>query len=336
MNEGPGKGFSILDYMRAPAERRTNEISLDKVNSSEEFLNAVDFDALNEIMEEIARKSGRRMLRRVHRRDIEEDSATLDAMSEVKGGSTVEGGADPLNFKIHFSWEKMQKSAEAFEGKVPAGVRALYALVHEMTHLYGFREHRLLPAGHKDLRFEGEGLELRTGYSDQQFGADPGNLSEVAVSLNEAVTEELALEAVNEYVRRTGESAMFDGHPEARKVLSTATYPVDRLVLQAVIGSLASRLEVDRDTVWRSFVRGYFSPEGKTAEFVVEIMRTLMDHAPSALAASQLLEGFVLNNVRVEDALQGFEYEQVRDAVEKFMHSTDRGKIEDALGYRKK
>lgn len=331
--EGRTGGRSLVaEFLKPKPERRENQIPIEEVSSFEEFIDAVDFEALNGVLEHIARKSGRAFSRRVRREDIIDDTATLDRMSEDKK-IDVHGGADPIQFKVHFSWSRHTESVKAWGDKVPAGVQALHALIHEITHLYAKRSLKALEVGDKDLRTSGPAVQSITGYQEQQFGTEAFEISQVAVSLNEAVTEELGLEVFNEYVRRVGERSMISAYPEAGKIMNTISYASDRLLLQAVISSLAKRLGVDRDLVWGGFVRGYINGEEKTTELVVDIMRQLMDHEMSALLSTQMLEGHALSD-SPDKVLGGFEYEHVRVAADKILGSIQINSIEDALGLR--
>ena len=263
---------SLFDSPGLTSSERTGHCStLEQVQTPEDFLNIVDFDTLNDIFDDLQRKSGgpaelsntgHRVLRdkiTFHR------PATLDDEKETTyGASFVAGG------EIFLRWTDENISSTV------RGLQLLHVLSHESTHVRG---------GYKAERFEKEGAKegdwvtgfnTRIGLEETIQDTQEQNFCS-GTGLNEAVTEKIGLEVFIEYLRRTGYSGHLDSVDTIR-MIDKAAYAKERLVLEYMLEKLATASEVPLDTVWRGIVRAYMSGNQELEELMNEAYRASEDN----------------------------------------------------------
>lgn len=251
--------------------------ALERVATPEEFLDAVDFDALNDIFSTILKKSGEDSpeTRHLSRNSISVDMSSLESPS----GAVEPALAHRETRTITLYWKEVEK-AHGGDPAIPIGVMALQILIHEMTHLYS-REVSWPDSPVAQRGQEHVGFGLADYIRPKRRRKNDKRLSRAAESLNEAVTEEVALEAFSEYLRRKGQGALLKN--ENIQSLAGRGYTGDRIIFNTVVDALAKKLEVHRDMVWRGFVQEYMNGNTQAIELVRDVVEELNEHADLAM-----------------------------------------------------
>lgn len=320
--EIPAQEFLEKSGKQASEERST--LSLEQVQSPEDFLLAVDFRTLNSLLDDLSRKSSFRRSTIGQDSIIFAETGPTDDDDESEFG--IAGRANQKNRTITFYWDFLSKIAKSH-----IGVHALHTLIHEATHLQSFFELRDREVKGGDGSLIQSSFRMRMGVGEASFDSLEDDLPhKIAKSLNEAITETLSIELLNEYLRRTGESEKLDTLGIARD-LSTQSYVHDRLVLSMVIDALAKRMEVDRDTIWKGFIEAYMNGSDQVIDLMVQVCRELPEPIDSltyellkdksldrTLSFSQLRERFGAT-AEYEEALKrvlyAFDTKHVKDVL---------------------
>lgn len=160
------------------------------------------------------------------------------------------------------------------QGPVPRALRMLHTLMHEATHVRGgYAEEHYKENGSIEEGTFSYQTTVRKGFREWNLKSPLGAESythEGGLSLNEAVTENIAQEVFDAYLVRTGNTGYLKDL-SVRAELGSGSYIVDRLALALVIHALAQTLETDIDTVWRGFVQGYMSGSVDLKALVTEL-----------------------------------------------------------------
>lgn len=234
----------------------------ENISSPEEFIAAVDFTVLNTIFDEMIAKSGGEgeVQNSGHKIDpskisFKKDLKEIPAEGKVVGRAIVERG------EIELVWDYPEHSRVRPE-KI---IKLLATLAHEATHVRGSYVHEIVESpsgvtvkGSDDAILK---LEMKTGVEEIQGSSTlPGSYtysySYSGTSLNEAITENIALEVLREYLLRTGNSGyLADKHTHTE--MGSGIYILERLAFNAVVSAFAEELHLSKEEVWRAFVHAY-------------------------------------------------------------------------------
>lgn len=311
------------------------ERTIENAATPEEFLASIDFVALNDIISTLRRRSG--VLREYN--EISPESFFFDEPEQYEDehGRTivVEGKRVFKTGKIVVGWEE----------DVPSNIRnlrALRTLIHESLHDQSFpqaEDIEYLPEDHKDNLIQGQVTpRLKNGFAELQQ-RESGTYVRQNTPLNEAVTETLALDVMNEYLRRTGQENVI-----TKEIANEIdfNYYEDRVVLQIVIKALADRLGMsDTDMVWKAFVSSYFSQENKPNELISMVHAEIWSGNPlvsrlvSEMSTGKSVQergdiGKVLHSIADSE----FHKQRITEALEKIASHFGAENISDALNLR--
>jgi len=311
------------------------------ISTPEEFLDAIDFKALNDIFDELILKSGgtenvNNSGHKVERDKIEvEPFMTRDGTKPYFGRATIDTG------EIELIWIVLNQ--KDIEGKM----HVLKTLVHEAVHVRGgYKCTKGLAVLESDenlkierVKHENIGLkQTSSGFSaevvDSGLGAISSSALVLGVSLNEAVTENIAHEILSEYLIRTGDS----GYLLEKKVLGflgEGSYAVDRMILSIVIGALANELDISMEEIWKGFVKAYMQGDTDILDLMSEVESRLVNTPEISKVAMELAKGEALNDV--DYVFSDFSNEmdnQSRDALRKVLKPFDKEHLQNVLGLR--
>lgn len=294
-------------------------VALEDVKTPEDFLHAVDFKTLNEIFDEMATKAGR--AKDIEQSDwISKEKVTIDFRPITKRGDVTEGGSYNSRKGITMLWNALVAS------EAPIYLAALHNLIHETAHSrsrYYEVYDETLPEAVVPVR-SGKGL------IEGWIPKDTEKLIPFAMSLDEAVTEEIALEVVAEYLRRTGNSNLIQG--EGMQRITTMSYTGNRIMFQTIIGELGDRLGVDRILVWRSFIQMYLSGEESTVNLLHSIAGEL---SKEPMGNPLFVKGLLQSdpNVDLDETRQNVtDPASVQAAVERVFDRFGSSRVQNALG----
>lgn len=308
MPEGPPKpqrtrdsgvfGINAIRNLLAKRDKReSGVISLDKIRTSEQFLEVVDFGLINSILGKIQRKSGI------------PDEAVVQIPREAVQISTKQNSRKGTSGSFHFSVvvSETEEIPDRMRGKIVlewdsinAGSRMnglhawkelLHALNHEAAHYASYlkqpatsaedrRRHREKVLSEERLAQLPDGAvidDVTTGFQESRDLKD-GSYAIIGISLNEAVTEKIAQEITAEYLRSSGLAQKAKTHHSLDEV--RGGYHSERKMLDALILTMAHALSVEPELVWRAIVRCYFSGEQKVEDFIEMTCAVLADSVP--------------------------------------------------------
>ncbi len=137
------------------------------------------------------------------------------SLAKEDGGGNL-GEANHENSRITLDWERITAFRDAQFPKQPIGLIALRIFVHESVHITTRIPHAL------------------TRY-------------------NEAITDQISLEVLREYLRRTGDAKLLK-REGVRETLLSFGYMSSIRMLNLVIETLAAKIGEDSDRVWRAIV----------------------------------------------------------------------------------
>lgn len=257
------------------------QLELEQVTTPEKFLKAIDFNAINDIFDDLARKASGEsgeVHTTGHRVTPENISFDRPHFLEVlrlrkPEQKTLRGSADVPRGNIELTWDlKDRKRHEDYRT-----VDLLRTLLHESAHVRGAYKSEGESRGSWDegnMESETQSqIGLQKGTS--RFSSQEGLVTDVqGVSLNEAITETIANDILPEYLTRTGNTG-FLKDPRLLQELGPGAYIADRVLLQLVIEKLAEKFEVDRDLVWRGFVQAYMTGSTSLPELFADIYMAL-------------------------------------------------------------
>jgi hypothetical protein len=188
-----------------------------------EMVRDFDFDLLHNILKRIGKQSGNKDLP-----FVESDNISLTTDKKTAGVFYADRDTRSKNWtpesipRIDINIKSILQISDAKEIRMRffEGV-----LIHEELHAAAFNE-------------------ACTGYSGM------GNNSYEL--WNEGITEKLALEVTDEYVRATGHSAS-----DIHRIFKS--YEIPMLFVDTVIDRISDICGVDKQTVWQALIQGYFS-----------------------------------------------------------------------------
>lgn len=292
--------------------------TLDQVDSFDDFSKAVDLKTLNDILGTVANKSGGDSGRELTPEQI--TNVYIEGVNDVSVAAI-----SPVTNQICFNWNNARKlHTEILEEEkvnVPPGLIGLHALCHEGAHYYSKNE----------ITQTTESVRVVTGYAEANIDIKTQVFNRIGTSLNEAVTEEVGLTVLNEYLRRTGNSNLLPADSDVLDAVSTQAYVYDRVLLHSVIEALASRLEADRMIVRQSFVREYMSNPGKVQELMRDIAAEIADTPNVEGLVSKLIAE---KNSSLPDLRDGFAREEISTALLIVMNTLKLERLRDSLGLR--
>jgi DNA-directed RNA polymerase subunit L len=310
------------------AEKRPRH-SLETVSTPEQFLETIDFKTLNTIFDEIARKAGvvedpAHPGHRIDEHKIKFIEEISDSSGDLVGRANVTTGV------ISIKWTNDLVPGDSIET-----AKLLTTLAHEATHIRGNISHKTFP--HPDLptitaHVSKIGLREQVTLESGKKYFPGGNHG---LSLNEAVTEELGIEVLTEYLKRTGNSAYLED-PEVVEIITEGAYISDRRVLGLVIQTLSKNLDVPTSIIWQSMVREYMSGETGTHTILNLLQEALMDDEEIRSMAQMLVTTHEPLDNRFEKSQSESDLSML-DTVNDFYRSLPEEKrrsIHDALGLR--
>lgn len=243
----------------------------DDIPTKEAFLERVDFQVLNEIFDKLKGKV-ESVQTREHRvvpdsiLFIDKEDVEKHAMEGVGGRASVVEG------RIKLVWKSSEGNDTA------ENLTLLKTLIHESAHIRGGYVEAHTDEWVTPLTLKTEG-NVRTGLNETIFtivdGKQQGELMGHALSLNEALTEEIAHDVFREYLLRTGNSGYLKNqalHTEIR-----GSYFDDRVMLHVVVHALAKELGTSEEEVFRGFVHTYMSGSVELEELFRDIEAELAD-----------------------------------------------------------
>lgn len=264
MNEGVPKSVK--------AERFPHPtMALEDVKTPEDFLNAVDFNELRAIFGTVIGKAGDQEQAvdlgtiRVARDETgprifgEEITAEIAATANRDTGQ-ITLYADEI--------EKMIQKLHAHDPELDApsvGYTVLHVVVHELTHM----QSKKTPVTVED------GFERGTaGFVDFLRRSDERIIT-LGRALDEAMTEEVALEVLKEYLHRTGSRSLL-AKPEIQNA-ALHFYVLDRVVLHGIADGLATSIGVPQEVAWRGMVHEYMNGNHSTYELLKALISELVE-----------------------------------------------------------
>lgn len=262
-------------------------IALEDVRTPEEFLQAVDFNVLNDIFDTLIRRVEAEQPASVTGLRVSPERVTFDAKADSHGQEmTAAGRSNVSSGKIALLWGKNDASAHPAYNVLTL----LGTLMHEATHVRGGYTARGRERGNE---FE---VTIRAGLRESRYNrANPHRNKIIALSLNEAITEDISHEVLHEYLIRTGNSAFLNDPRLANELSNSEGYVLDRFVLATVIDALAREVGVPREEVWKGFVQAYMSGNTDVKELFADLERELKSDPNMTELAFSLASGQPLN-----------------------------------------
>lgn len=232
---------------RIPLERE--DLSFDKYEQALKLIEQVDLKTLNEIFDEIRKKSGVHKLEIVDKKRIRvlrepDESTQHGSYAQYHGIDLV---ADYLTTPESVSEEEFRN-------------HMLSILIHEETHAAAGSTR------YQSIFFSDPKLErlksilkpvpiYKTGYSRQEysFGLKRDRLD----YFSEGVTDLIAEDVHAEYISRTGDRHFFSRAGEELRHIEG--YRGSRVIVTVFIEMIADATDVPRDKVWEAVKQGYMS-----------------------------------------------------------------------------
>jgi hypothetical protein len=194
-------------------------------------------------------------------------------------------GSYNFNDGLVLNWRKIVQSAQQSKIRMReeeievsehslVGLVALETLMHELLHnlsrtkfssLEKAENYTLLPK-----------LELTKGFTQDGL----------FVNLDEAVTEQIAQEVFDTYLKRTGNKKLI--RDEERILFGAGTYTIERIILQKIIDALSLELHVDRELIWKGFIREYLNGN-EAPKALLENIAAELEHDPESRELLDLL-----------------------------------------------
>ncbi len=314
-------------------------VALEDVKTPEEFLQAVDFNVINDIFDTLVRKAEDGQPVSITGNRISPELVVFGIPTQPQDEKlTIDGSSNVSSGRISLIWGEHNTSVH------PAYrvINTLATLIHEATHVRGgYKTEEWERVGVHDASWA-MGYILRTGLresrSETNHDAPDPRQEKIALSLNEAVTEDISHEVLHEYLVRTGNSTFLSDSNLARVLGDRQGYTLDRLVLATVIDALARELQVPRDEVWKGFVQAYMSGNTDVKQLLADIGRELEDDPNVAelvtfLASDQplgeigtLTEDSVIERIKIPD--------NAREVMDRVIDAFDAKKFKNALNLR--
>jgi len=303
--------------------------NLDGIDSPESFIEAVDFDTLNEVFDSLSRKSEgasevHTLGHRVTRDIITFTESNTEEVQSNLGSARIKEGTITLN------WKKTDEG----KSKSYQTIRMLQTLAHEAAHIRaGYFMKDWERGTIENLDYE-SGFTLNSGLSQTDYSTRT-ELKKGGLSLDEAVTEDIANEVLAEYLKRTG-SAGYLKDPYLRKELGGGAYIVDRLILGVVIDGLAQSIGVHRDEIWKGFVQAYMSGSTELWSLLADISAQLENQPEIAELVSSLGSNVSMDKkdeLSISQIMDRFNDPFYRWAILKRIEVLDAEKLKNVLGF---
>lgn len=311
-------------FQKHTTESIKSERSLEGVSTPNEFIEALDFPVLNDIFRSVLTKSGspnKDLYKIIDSSDVHIDT---EDRSETAAQYSFEDG-------IVLNWRKIvadanvlkevlqQKEMDTSEHSL-VGLAALQNLIHE--HLHKISRIRLEVAEYNPTNFLPEEIELTKGFTQN------GDF----VSLDEAVTEQIAQELFDSYLIRTGNRASLQ--LSERIMFGATNYLFDRVLLHKLLDLLSEKIGIDRDIVWRGFVREYMNGDEAPRTLLENVRRELEDNPENRKLLDILESKQSIRNEDNEEVKQRFEEIINSDVLEKMIPNIIPEHFSDALRIR--
>jgi hypothetical protein len=208
-------------------------VGLQEVQTPEDFLNAVDWNLLNNLLDKLELRSGKSKKEIQKSRRIQKRLVTISSKPERESYGVTRGDGK----SIRLYWHPIAQDVSNI------GVLALGTLIHEAVHVRATRSRRHTTRGLSRIPF--------------------WNLKKVAGALNEGVTEMIAQEILHKYLSEIGLTSLLD---ETEK----GVYAEERICLALLMNSIAHNTGVEQDAVWGAFVREYFNGSSRKPDKLIK------------------------------------------------------------------
>ena len=325
MSEGPSKSI----------EKSEIADDFDAIATPEEFLEKIDVKTTNDIFDTIARKSGAQVEglppeRRISKKKIEVRKSILGTEEkQARGHAYVHTG------EIVLFWEE-----ESNGFGIPTELITLKTLMHEAGHIRAGFESETTYAPEPTFGIEIPTHNItRTGVSERNMFFRSGSVVEseqMSGSLNEAITETIALDVLKEYLQRTGNSKYVV--EKIFKRINAVSYFTERVMLHIVIDTFARKLNIDRETIWQSFVQAYMNKNSDLEEMFSIISSAFREEDPDiALLYFRLCRGNQEKDYSYKDIpkdLLDQNLKSFRDAIGRAYDSLNVEFVQDTLRLR--
>ncbi|MDB5264469.1 MAG: hypothetical protein JWN64_40 [Parcubacteria group bacterium] len=260
---------AVNDDARVAAGLESKQVTgdFDKASTPEEFIQSVDFNAINSIFDSLIKKAGGADRVNVSGHDVSPTRISFDVSDNGEGFYVTAGEAKVYSGEIALEWPSTVQQSRA-----QRNISLLKSLLHESAHIRGAYTEQL-------ERMEGGEISeatVRHGLWERHV-TNTGTDSQTALSLNEAVTEDIAHEVLREYLIRTGNSSYLTD-PAILERLAMGAYVNDRLALSVIIQVIANETKVDKDQVWKGIVRAYMSGNDDLHKLFSDIETTIQEN----------------------------------------------------------
>lgn len=201
------------------------------VLSVKKLLMEIDGSQIKDIYAELLRKCGARLPERF----ISPEEVEVVYMNTNQKGNYYDGQIS-LN----------ARNVPHEDGVAAASILSTY--IHELAHFYS--------EGREEHTYSQDGYQSRAGDENDN------------VFLNEAVTELIADQVYREYIKRSGDKAIYtDKEGRLRK---PASYVDGRKTALKVIDHISDKTGLAPDIVFKALTQGYFSNEGKEVKRILD------------------------------------------------------------------
>lgn len=244
----------------------------ENVSTPEQFLNAIDFEVLNNIFDLLSAKSTKDTVRHNlgHRIEREKIHFVSKKTNEEVQLSRL-GTARPYTGEIDLLWNRDTVSPIS----PSTNIELLATLTHEATHVRGGYNHEIHAS-----EFENDVYSsvTTTSVGVEKFFKTTGKYGEskksFALNLNEAITEDIGREVLREYLIRTGNSSYLKDEKTLKEV-GIGSYYNERLVFSCLLEVLSERFELPRDVLWKAFVHAYMNSSSEIIPLMLQMGETL-------------------------------------------------------------
>lgn len=253
----------------------------ENIKTPEDFLEAIDFDTLNTIFDELIEKSGgMESVQNTGYRVSKEKIFFYPELNKIElGDYSIAGEANVSGGSIKLTWE-----IPTGEKITPAIVlNKLRTLAHEATHIRGSRSEErgefVTKDEYKSWTRKGN---INTGLKTLLFeirSNRPTDELKIGENLNEAVTENIGQSVLREYLIRTGNGVYLNDKLVLDEI-GTGSYALERISLECVQLAMSQILDLPIDVIKKSFVHEYMSGNTQLMRLFEEIGE-IMTHLPN-------------------------------------------------------
>lgn len=308
--------------------------------TAEAFLDWVDFKELNAILSELQRRSG---IPEDKVRTVSKDSVKM-LPYDVDYRPRSHGSNDGAKTEIQWIGDTPEDRRRPRRGLDKALTEdgpyiafTLATLIHESLHdtarssvPKGSISRSVSEHGRVDIGLSTLYERESTRRADNPIYSDDTEIARDRASLDEAMTEKMANDALMAYLHRKGLMRM--APKKAIEQIGKTAYQAERYVLEDLIDILADALETDRADIYHGFVRLYFSNEHRVEEVRALIDETLGNPKAGKRFDDEWAEGF-----EWKGPIRGVVSKRLgvgvkKRAVDRVRNSTNLSKIENLLG----